>query len=117
MHEGLYGVDYKVGAPTIGSNAGLAVLRDGKIIGSDCCGSVFVGSYEYDTLDAETLVRIHMTMAYDGGVITGQWAGRYSTSSNLEAALEQVVPGLEGRIDAGDPHVTFKLTYIGPLPE
>lgn len=116
MNEGLYGVDCIAATSTIGASVGLAVLRDGRILGADQCGSVFVGSYEFDGRNAVKPVRIWMTMAYEGGVITGLWAGRQDALMDIEAALEQVTPSREATIDRTGRLAGIKLTYIGPLP-
>lgn len=116
LREGLYGLDYMAASHipnVIGS--GLAVLRAGKIIGTDRCGSVFIGACEYDRQHCVSRVSVRMQVPPDGELVTGAPTGADGAMIDIVAAIE---PGSDGRLTvevAGKP-VTVTLTYIGPLP-
>lgn len=118
LTEGLYGFDYRAttDAPQFIGTA-LAVLRNGKILGTDRCGSVFMGSYEYVTECAMNRVRIRMTVAPEVELVTGFRAGADGAMIDFEALLAQAQPGLETMVELAGRPVMLKLTYIGPLPD
>ena len=61
IDEGLYNVEYRSPeqfglGPTAASGSALAVVRNGKILGSDRWGAVFMGSYEFDPVSETNAV-------------------------------------------------------------
>ena len=61
FNEGIYGVSYKgENMGLLDGDSGLAVLRNGKILGSDRWGGVFMGRYEYDPVREHNRVHVRM---------------------------------------------------------
>ena len=136
LSEGLYGLDYQaagepqdVGGPdfkfsdlhqpdvhqpdVIGS--GLAVLRAGKIIGTDCCGSVFFGACEYDRQHRVNRVSVRLRVPPGGELVTGVPTGSDGAMFDIVAAINEA-SGPHATVEVAGRPVTVKLTYIGPLP-
>lgn len=114
LEEGLYGLDYKAATDhpdIIGS--GLAILRGRKIIGTDRCGSVFIGAYDYDKRLRVSRVSIRMQIPPDGELVNGVSAAEAGATIDIEAALDNIQTAT---IDIAGRPVTVTLTYIGPLP-
>jgi hypothetical protein len=59
LEDGIYGLDYRA-QDARGEDGGraLAILRDGKILGSDPWGGLFTGLYDYDPRDCLNKVRL-----------------------------------------------------------
>jgi hypothetical protein len=77
LEDGIYGLRFAAshdGEPADGS--GLAVLRDGKVLGSDPLGAVFTGTYEFDAARKLNKVRLRLDVPPDGVLVTGFSAGR-----------------------------------------
>ncbi len=113
--EGLYGIEYKSGtaAPEeIGS--GLVTLRAGKILGTDRCGSIFIGDCEYDTSRAASRIRVRMQVPPLSMLVNGIAAGEDGATIEIEAAIPDAAP--TGTVDVAGLPVSVRLTYIGPLP-
>ena len=117
LDEGLYGLDYRIATDTpvlIGS--GLALLRDGKILGTDRCGSVFIGRCDYDGERATNRVSVRMTVAPEKELVTGFAAGAEGAIIDIVAAIEEAAARVETTVVVAGRPVTVRLTYIGPLP-
>jgi hypothetical protein len=100
LENGIYGLRFAAshdGEPADGS--GLAVLRDGKVLGSDPLGAVFTGTYEFDAARQLNRVRLRLDVPPDGVLVTGFSAG--ATGATLDIA--------------GAP-VGVQIRYLGPLP-
>lgn len=115
LSEGVYELDYHAAIANpaeIGS--GLAMIRDGKILATDRCGSVFMGSYDDDTCSAQGHVTVRLRFG-PGELVTG----RAFDENGAEFEIVTMVAGrdkLEATIDVAGEFVKVRLTYIGPLP-
>lgn len=95
---------------------GLAVLRQGTVLGSDPGGAVFSGTYEFDAVRGLSKVRLRLDIPAGGELLTGFRCGAEGASLDVVGAF------------AGDPRQTpaflqvagaplgIRLTYLGPLP-
>ncbi len=123
FEEGLYELDYKAASDCPGVfgsviGSGLAVLRGRKIIGTDRCGSIFIGAIDYDKRLGLSRVSIRIKVPPDGELVNGVAAGAEGTMIGIEAALDCGTNGSAAGVTvdiAGRP-VTIALRYIGPLP-
>lgn len=94
----------------------LAVLRDGKILGSDCWGAVFSGTYEFDPVAQEGKVTICIDVPPEGELITGFAAGPDGATFEVVAALQQPAPTACARVEIGGQVLDIEFSFIGPLP-
>lgn len=117
LENGLYALRFAAslnGEPEEGR--GLAVLRDGKVLGSDPMGAVFSGTYEFDARRNLNKVRLQLEIPAGGILITGYTAGPEGASLDVVGAFADA-PG-EGsaflQID-GAP-LGVQIRYLGPPP-
>jgi transcriptional regulator with XRE-family HTH domain len=115
--EGIYGLNYT------GEHAGqrdggdaLAVLRAGKIFGSDRWGGIFSGSYYFDPGQQTNQVHVRVQVPPDGELVTGFSGGQQGATVDIVAALGRAAPVATAVVDIAGQPVELKLTYLGPLP-
>lgn len=116
LDEGLYSLTYKGednGRREFGD--ALAVLRNGKILGSDRWGGVFTGSYEFDTAEAAGRVHLSIDIPPGGELVTGFAAGPHGAAVEIVSRLESPSPAAAVIEVAGAP-VEVHLKFLGPLP-
>lgn len=115
LENGLYDLRFQPIAtePSSGGNA-LAILRNGKILGSDPWGGVFAGSCEFDTEARKTKVHVRLGVPPEGTLVTGFSAGPEGAVLDIVGAFENATP--ETVVDVAGAQVKLHLVYIGPLP-
>lgn len=118
LDEGLYGLSYRAekASEPAGGDA-LAVLRNGKILGSDRWGGVFAGSYTYDAAGKQNRVHVRFDMPPDGTLVTGYCAGPSGATLDIVADFQRATPVSHAVVDVAGQPVAIELTYIGPLPK
>ena len=117
LDDGIYGLRYTAlceGQPDGGS--GLAVLRDGKILGSDPWGGVFSGSCEFDPKARRNKVRVRFDVPPEGTLITGFSAGPTGSVLDIVGDVEATSPSAVTVVEVAGTPVNVELTYLGPLP-
>lgn len=117
LDEGIYGLKYMVrhaGEPESGD--GLAVLRSGKILGSDRWGGVFAGSYEYDPVTKANLVHVRLEMPPEATLVTGFSSGPEGATIDVVASLDRAAPVSSAVVEVAGRPLEIELTYLGPLP-
>ncbi len=117
LDEGIYGLSYAgehMGEVDQGN--GLAVLRNGKILGSDRWGGVFAGSYEYDPVSKTNNVHVRLEMPPDATLVTGFSSGPDGAVVDIVAAFERAAPVSSTVVEIAGTPVAIELTYLGPLP-
>ncbi len=117
LDEGIYGLAYT--GEHLGEADGgdaLAVLRNGKILGSDRWGGVFSGSYEYDAAAGTNKVHVRLDVPPEGVLVTGFSAGRDGATIDIVGCFERAAPEASITIDIAGRPVDIKLTYLGPVP-
>ena len=117
MDEGIYSLEYRSHdglEPEIGS--ALAALRNGKILGSDRWGGVFVGSYEFDPVSERNTVHLRLSVPPDGRLITGFAAGPEGATVDIVGSFERAAPVTKTRAEIAGQPLDVTMTYIGPLP-
>jgi hypothetical protein len=117
LRDGIYGLDYSAvadGAAEAGS--ALAVLRDGKILGSDPWGGVFTGSCEFDPGQRLNKVSLRFEVPPEGTLITGFSAGPSGATLEIVGAIARPAPKATAVVEVAGVPLSVQLTYIGPLP-
>ncbi|MEM1371955.1 MAG: helix-turn-helix domain-containing protein [Pseudomonadota bacterium] len=118
LDDGLYALDY---AGQDGGEAqrgdALAVLRNGRILGSDRHGGTFSGSYVYDAGRDANSVHVRFQLPPDGELVNGITAGPQGSSIELTASFDRATPVTTTTIDLGGQPVRLQLTFVGPLPK
>lgn len=115
--QGVYGLHYR-GRDMVeheGGNA-LAVLRNGKIFGSDRWGGVFAGSYEFDNASETTRVHVRVDVPPYGELVTGYAAGPKGASIDIAGTFDRPAPQSISVVEVAGRPVEVQLTYLGPLP-
>jgi hypothetical protein len=117
LENGLYDLRYSAayeGSSDAGS--GLAMLRDGKILGSDPWGGVFMGSCEFDPASCVNTVRLRFEIPPEGKLITGFDAGPNGAVIDIVGAIPAGAPSATTVVEVAGTPVNVELTYLGPLP-
>jgi hypothetical protein len=117
LENGHYGLEYTAGtgdAPEGGS--GPAVLRNGKILGSDPWGGVFTGRCEFDPEARLNMVRLRFDVPPEGTLITGFSAGPGGAVLDILGAFECTALELTTLVEVAGAPVSVHLAYLGPLP-
>lgn len=117
LDEGIYGLNYKgENMGELDGESALAVLRNGKILGSDRNGGVFMGSYEYDPKRELNKVHVRMQVPPDGVLVTGYSAGPDGAVLDIVGAFERASPVATTVVEVAGRPVEVQLTYLSPLP-
>jgi len=117
LEDGIYGLDYRAQyAHEEDGGTALAVLRDGKILGSDPWGGLFTGLYDYDARDRLNKVRLRFDVPPEGVLVTGFCAGLAGATLDIVGAFERTAPKMATVVEVSGAPVEVQLTYLGPLP-
>lgn len=117
LSDGLYSLDYGSSADAAGyAGSGLAVLRAGRVLGTDQRGGVFFGEHRYDTTRSADIVALRMRVPPEGELVTGFAAGAGGATIDIVAAIEPSGARAEMSVDVGGSPVSIRLTFIGQLP-
>jgi hypothetical protein len=117
LEDGLYDLRYT----TLGDGAAdrgnaLAVLRAGRILGSDPWGGLFVGSCEFDSEARLSKVRLQFDVPPEGKLITGFSAGPEGAVLDIVGTVARASPRAATVVEVAGAKVSVELTYLGPLP-
>lgn len=119
IDEGLYNVEYR--SSLLCSSDGdygsaLAVLRNGKILGSDRWGAVFMGSYEFDPVQETNSVHLRLHVPPQGELVTGFAAGPQGAVIDVAGQFERAAPVSRTVAEVAGQPVEVTMTYLGALP-
>jgi hypothetical protein len=121
LDNGIYDLRYRSagpewpecdGDPETGS--GLAVLRDGEIIGSDPWGGVFSGRCEFDPHTRLNRLHLRLLVPPGGILITGFSAGPAGAVVDIVGTVA-AAPVASMTVDVAGVAVSVELAYVGPL--
>lgn len=117
LDEGIYHISYhgKANGEPDNDNA-LAVLRNGKILGSDKHGGVFMGSYEFDTAREINIVHLRIDVPPYGTLVNGFSADEHGAAFNVSCKFERPAPIAKSAIHIVGRPIDIALSYLGPLP-
>ena len=117
LEDGIYRLDYRAqDAREEDGGQALAVLRDGKILGSDPWGGLFTGLYDYDPRDCRNKVRLRFDVPPEGVLVTGFCAGPKGATLDIVGTFEPTAPKMVTVVELSGTPVEVQLTYLGPLP-
>lgn len=121
FRNGIYKITY--GEPASGSTAewssrdhALAVMREGKLIGADRYGAVFVGEPVLSSGPLEA-IRIQLTIPPGGELVNGFRAGPQGASMTLRSQFDPAKDDQSTIVDFAGADVALRVQYLGPLPE
>lgn len=117
LDDGLYSLSYgqSVACGGDGGDA-LAVLRSGRIVGSDRWGGKFEGTCRFDTARKTNHVHVRLHVPPEGELVTGFCAGATGASVEVTAELARNGPLAATAVDVAGQRVDLTLAYLGPLP-
>jgi hypothetical protein len=117
LEDGIYGLHYTaVCEGNAAAASGLAVLRAGRILGSDPWGGVFVGSCEFVAAARLNRVRLQFDVPPQGRLFNGFYAGPKGAVLDIVGAVEGAAPLAATVVEVAGTPVSVELTYLGPLP-
>jgi hypothetical protein len=120
LPDGIYGLNFNSGG--FGSHGraedrgdGLAVLRGGRIVGSDPNGGVFKGRYRYDAERCEAVIDVRLAIPPNGVLLTGLRAGPEGAFLDVSGRFPPPAPVSSATVDVGGAPLTVELRYVGRL--
>jgi hypothetical protein len=117
LSEGLYGLSFRsMDRDEPASADGLALLRHGKILGSDRYGGLFFGSYEPAAGRPVGRVRVRLEMPPGGTLVTGLSVGPEGAALDIECMLEGSPEAASAVIDVGGKPLAVAVRFLGALP-
>lgn len=120
LDDGVYGLRFEcrekgeAGGPPL-SGEGLAVLRGGRIVGSDPHGGVFRGRCRYDATRGEAVVEVQLAIPPNGELLTGLAAGPGGALLEVSGRFPPSRPASSTVIEIGGATVAVELRFLGPL--
>ena len=117
LENGIYGLYFTAPHASAPEAAeALAVLRDGKVLGSDPWGGVFAGSCEFDPAQRANKVRLQFGVPPEGTLVTGFSAGPDGAVLEIAGTVRRGGPQMTTVVEVAGALVNVQLTYLGPLP-
>jgi transcriptional regulator with XRE-family HTH domain len=116
--DGLYSLTYA------GANAGqfpssgipaVALLRSGRIVGTDAGGGKFEGTYHFDSVRQTNHFHVWLRVPPAGELVTGADVGQSGGVIEVIAELERAEPVASTVAYAGGLPLELTLAYLGPL--
>lgn len=117
LEDGIYGLRFVAsdGAEE-GQRGGLAVLREGSVLGSDPLGAVFTGTYEFDAKRQLNRVRLRLDVPPDGVLLTGFAAGPHGATLHVAGAFPGASVDTTAFLQIAGAPMGVEIRYLGPLP-
>lgn len=117
FRNGIYKIGYRSPNDDTGSGEhALAVLRDGRILGSDRLGAFFTGETGLWPT-GEDDVAIELTVPPFGELINGFIAGPAGAKVKIRSRLDPAKTSQTFVADVAGQPVEVELSYLGPLPD
>lgn len=116
LDNGVYRLSFqRRGAEGSEYGDGLAVVRDGRILGSDRFGGVFAGCCRLDPAGGGSLVQVQLAMPPHAVLLTGFEAGPQGTTLEITALIKRPAPVSKGIVEVAGEAIEVELMYVGPL--
>lgn len=118
VNEGVYMVSFaaEAAAPERAERVeAIAVLRDGRLLGSDPNGGVFTGCYRYDADRGKALVDVELAVPPHGVLVTGLTAGPDGLTLALSGRFDPPRPVSSAVLDVAGEAVAVELRFLGRL--
>lgn len=117
LREGIYAVAYR-SAASDEDGRGIAVLRSGKLSGSDTEGILFTGSYRHDRAKGCNWIHLRLGAArFDGAGIGAEIGVPEAGSIETSFALPATQPVSSGSAVIAGEVYEIELRLLGPLPD
>ena len=119
VRDGVYGLTIAAaqspgGVPSPDRVEALAVLRAGRLLGSDPNGGVFTGRYRYDASCGEAVVSLRLAVPPHGILLTGLEAGPEGMLLDLSGRFALPQPVSSGTVGVVGVPVSVGLEFVGP---
>lgn len=116
--QGLYKIAYRnLDLANPETESALALLRDGKIMGSDRNGGVFMGTVDFDQAQALSHVQLQIDVPPGGELITGFSGGTHGATLDIDGYFADPNPDSKAIVNVGSGSIEVELSYLGPLPD
>ena len=119
VDDGLYSLSYgaadAVDVEAFTGNA-VALLKAGRVVGSDNQGGTFEGTYRFDTVRQTNHFRVWLRVPPTGELVTGLAAGEAGAIVEVIAGLDRPGPVASTVAEVAGQPVGLTLAYLGPLP-
>lgn len=117
LDDGLYGLTYmSQDGREAEYGAGLAVLRDGLVLGSDRWGGVFRGRCTHVPDQHVSIVSVTLNVPPHGVLLTGLEAGPEGATLDFSCRFAKPAPTSSATFSVHGEPLKIELRYIGPLP-
>ncbi len=119
VDDGLYSLSYAAsvadGVEAVTGDA-VALLKAGRIVGSDNGGGTFEGTYRFDTVRQTNHFHVWLRVPPAGELVTGLAAGEAGAIVEVIADLVRPGPVASTVAEVAGRPFGLTLAYLGPLP-
>jgi hypothetical protein len=120
LDDGIYGLSFTAfdaegGEGGAERGEGIAVLRGGRILGSDPHGGLFRGCYRLDGGDGAAMIEVRLDVPPHGVLVTGYQAGPAGAALEIRASFAPPRPVSSTVVDVAGVPLAVELRYVGPL--
>ena len=118
LRDGLYQVAYfTIGQSPRECDHILASVRDGKILGSDRHGGIYLGGANSGAShDATGLVQLICEIPPGGELVTGLAAGPDGVTISASGVFDPVAAKQKIIVELAGKQLEIEISYLGPLP-
>ena len=113
FHDGLYRLSYGQPEDPASDNEAIAMLRSGRILGTDAGGGKFEGTYRFDRVRQTNHVHVWLHVPPAGRLATG--ASPCGGVVEVVAELDRAEPIVSTTAQVGGLPLKLTLAYLGPL--
>lgn len=115
--DGLYSVAFiQEGQPDESDGRTLAILREGKLLGSDEHGGVFEGLFAATLCGSAACIAVTLRVPAGGVLITGDRSGCEEAVVDIVGVLLKTGSDLQGICDICGHQMAVRFRYVGSLP-
>lgn len=112
VDDGLYRLVYG----SEGGGEAIALVRAGRIVGSDRSGARFEGTYQFDSARRTNHFHVWLRVPPAGTTLTGLAAGEGGALVEVVAEVNEPGPVASVTARIGEESLELRLAYLGPLP-
>lgn len=112
VDDGLYRLIYG----SEGGGEAIALVRAGRIVGSDRSGARFEGTYQFDSARRTNHFHVWLRVPPAGTTLTGLAAGEGGALVEVVAEVNEPGPVASVTARIGEESLELRLAYLGPLP-
>jgi hypothetical protein len=119
FEDGFYSLTYGTSTGDHGKTdrtGGVALLRSGRIVGSDAGGAKFEGTYQFDSTRQTNHFHVWLRVPPVGELVTGLDSGETGAMVEVVAELDCADPVASTVVHIGGRPLGLTLAYLGPLP-